>query len=383
MSDPPPREPEAIADHEFEDAFTDLAGATLVLVAVSGGPDSTALMHALALWSARRGGPKLSVATVDHGLREGSRREADDVGRAASRLGLNHLVLPWTGKRRQRPSQEAARQARYDLLVGHADRLGATHLATAHTLDDQAETLLIRMAAGSGVSGLAGMRKEIRRGSLRHARPFLAFPKARLVATCRGRGWDFVEDPSNLDTTFARARWRRVLPLLAKEGLDAGRLARLAERVARAEAALDAIASQAFDQLATIGDGRAVLPFRLLLAEPSEIALRVLALALGRVAPPGPALRLERLEACFTALCDAHERGATIRRTLAGRVLELGPRGSLTIESEGVRRRGRAVPVTAMETEEALHLAATPAVPRLIYERRSRWLPDSGTDRTR
>jgi tRNA(Ile)-lysidine synthase len=360
MSGPPSREPEAVAGHEFADAFASLSAAGHILAAVSGGPDSTALMQALAGWSAGRGGPKLSVATVDHGLRAGSRSEAEAVGAKARSIGLAHAILPWTAGEARRRSQEAARRARYDLLVGHAAELGATYLVTGHTLDDQAETLLIRLAAGSGVSGLAGMRTEVRRGSVLHARPFLRFAKARLVATCRARAWDFVVDPSNLDTAFARARWRRILPLLAEEGLDAERLARLADRVARADAALHLVASRAVGRLATIDRDKAVLPFELLVAEPSEIALRVLALALDRVPSPGPAIRLERLEACFAALCGAFGHGLAIRRTLAGRLLDLDVRGALTLRPEGVRRRGRPVPVTPMEIETGASLGRDP-----------------------
>src|SRR5690606_4990568 len=118
---------------------------------------------------------------------------------------------------------EAARDARYRLLIQCAREEGASHLVTAHTLDDQAETVLIRLARGSGLAGLAGMRAERDREGIRHARPLLASPKAALLDLCREQGWPFVEDPSNLDPRFARARWRRIMPLLAEEGLTAER----------------------------------------------------------------------------------------------------------------------------------------------------------------
>jgi tRNA(Ile)-lysidine synthase len=258
--------------------------------------------------------------------------------------------------------------------VRHADVLGATHLVTAHTLDDQAETLLIRLAAGSGPTGLRGMRRQVRRGELCHVRPFLAVPKARLVATCLARGWDFVEDPSNTDPAFARARWRRIMPTLAAEGLHAHRLGRVAERLARADEALDLIAGRVFAKSALLEDHSATVPFRLIAAqEPPEIALRVLTLAVERVpsatdagehprsgAGRPPPVRLERLEACFAALCEAGGKGVALRRTLAGRLVELDRDGILVIRPEGVRRRGRPDPVTPIQIDAAASLGTDP-----------------------
>src|SRR5690606_3498551 len=122
------------------------------------------------------------------------------------------------------------REARYRLLVQCAREAGASHLVTAHTLDDQAETILMRMARGSGLAGLAGMRAETDREGICHVRPLLEWPKASLLTLCREQGWAFVGDPSNEDARFARVRWRRIMPLLAEEGLTAERLARLGER---------------------------------------------------------------------------------------------------------------------------------------------------------
>ncbi|MDB5589813.1 tRNA lysidine(34) synthetase TilS, partial [Enterovirga sp.] len=200
-----------------------------ILAAVSGGPDSTALLHGLAAWSrAEPGRPPLVAATVDHGLRAAARDEAEAVGAAAAALGVPHHILTWTRPDGGAVSQARARAARYRLLGELAGSLGCAALATAHTLDDQAETVLLRMAAGSGLAGLAAMRPITGRGAVRLHRPLLAVPKARLVATCRAQGWFFATDPSNADPRHARPRWRALMPGLAAEGLDARRLARLA-----------------------------------------------------------------------------------------------------------------------------------------------------------
>ncbi len=131
----------------------------LVLLAVSGGPDSTALMWLAARW---RDGlehpPKLIAATIDHGLRKESAREARAVKAVAKTLEIEHVTLRWAGKKPKTGIEEAARQMHAHRLLGELVRAsGGRHLLTAHTLDDQAETILFRMARGSGVSGLSGM----------------------------------------------------------------------------------------------------------------------------------------------------------------------------------------------------------------------------------
>ncbi|WP_375459994.1 tRNA lysidine(34) synthetase TilS [uncultured Enterovirga sp.] len=317
-----------------------------ILAAISGGPDSTALLHGLAAWSRQTSArPPVVAATVDHGLRVEGRAEAEAVASDAASLGLEHRILAWTGARRHPVSQDAARRARYRLLGECAAAVGAAALVTAHTLDDQAETLLIRMAAGSGLSGLGGMRAVTYRGGLAHHRPLLAIPKARLVATCRAGGWRFTDDASNHEARFARTRWRALVPELASEGLDAERLSRLAGRLRRADDALDALAGRIFSRTVVdrVPDG-VVLDFARLADEPDEIKLRVLALAL-RDSGAAPN-RLERLERCCESLLEAARAGRLARRTLAGRIVALDGTGTLRILPETARSIARASPVT-------------------------------------
>lgn len=145
---------------EAKSLFSDLKNLPALVLAVSGGPDSTALMVLAARWrNALKAPPKLIAVTVDHGLRAQSKGEAAGVGRLARMLGLAHRTLRWTGKKPTTGLQQAARQARYRLLAEAARKVGAAHILTAHTLDDQAETVLIRMSRGSGVTGLAAMQR--------------------------------------------------------------------------------------------------------------------------------------------------------------------------------------------------------------------------------
>ena len=131
-----------------------------VALAVSGGADSMALMHLVAEWSRMRPGalPPLAIVTVDHGLRPQSADEAAFVAREAGRLGLAHSTLVWTDDKPQSGIQDQARKARYRMLADYLLKTGQAAVATAHNADDVAETLLMRLARGSGVDGLASMR---------------------------------------------------------------------------------------------------------------------------------------------------------------------------------------------------------------------------------
>ncbi|UHC16426.1 tRNA lysidine(34) synthetase TilS [Methylobacterium currus] len=316
------------------------------VLAVSGGPDSTALMGCAALCGA---GIPLVVATVDHGLRPASAAEAEEVAGLAARLGFAHRVLAWTGPKPPARLQEAARAARYRLLADLAREAGVDLVLTAHTLDDQAETVLMRLCAGSGPAGLAGMAPARALDGLTLGRPFLGIPKARLVATCEDQGWPFVRDPSNIDPRFGRARLRRLLPLLAEEGLTAERLARLAARLRRDEAALGDAAEAALSDLRRSdpgGEGRLVLDGTGLAALPEAVALRSIALAVvafqgdaGRQgeAPAYPP-RLERLERIVLGeILPALRQGLPCRRTVAGLLLAAGG-GRLTLSPAPPRR---------------------------------------------
>jgi tRNA(Ile)-lysidine synthase len=334
--------PLAPGDDALRRLFADLNDAAGILAAVSGGPDSTALMHLLARWSRTPGRPPVEIGTVDHGLRAESAGEARFVAEEAGRLGLPCRILPWTGPKPGAGVQEAARDARYLLLIDQARQSGATHLVTAHTLDDQAETVLMRLARGSGVTGLAGMRPSVDRGGILHVRPLLGWSKAELMSLCRDQGWTFIEDPSNADERYARVRWRRILPILAREGLTAERFARLAERALRADEALALKAQDAFDRaLVASGPGAVHLRGVVLAEEPFEIARRVLALALTRCRGEGEPWRLERLEACAKRLVEALANESKVRATLAGTLIALDRAGNLRISLEQPRRRGR------------------------------------------
>jgi tRNA(Ile)-lysidine synthase len=325
--------------------FAGLSDERRLLVAVSGGPDSVTLLALLSDWAGQPGGrPALFAATVDHGLRAASAAEAEVVAALCRQLGVPHAILRWSGPKPASGIQERARKARYRLLAQHAGLLGGAVLVTAHTLDDQAETMLMRMARGSGPAGLLGMRSRVRKGAVELARPLLGVPKARLIATAEARGLPVAQDPSNADPRFERVRWRAMMPGLAEAGLSAERLATLAARLGRMEAAVVHRVASLLPMLEAAGDGEAVrLDLAALAEEPEEIVLRLIARGLAAVAPGNGSEslpRLERLEACVLALAAAARRGSAMTRTLSGCVLTLDRRGVLTLAREPARRRG-------------------------------------------
>src|SRR6476620_7922807 len=241
----------AISAQDAKRLFADWKSAPAIVLAVSGGPDSVALMWLAARWRrALKQGPRLIAVTVDHGLRPEAAREACEVKRLAGTLELPHRTLRWTGPKPRTGLPAAARAARYRLLAQAARAYGATHILTAHTRDDQAETLLMRMLRGSGIAGLAAMARESERDGLVLARPFLDISKSQLLATLNRAKLGFADDPSNRDTSFTRPRLRRLMPVLAAEGGDTRNLVRLASRLARANAAVEVLVDGAERYLA-------------------------------------------------------------------------------------------------------------------------------------
>ena len=250
----PAPDEEPVSAAEARSLFSGLSNAPALILAVSGGPDSTALMWLAARWRDRlKRGPQLIAVTVDHGLRPESKKEAKAVAALARTLGVEHRTLRWTGAKAATGLQQAARLARYRLLAKAARAAGAIHVLTAHTLDDQAETILFRLTRGSGLTGLAAMGRIAPvpgETGVTLVRLLLHIPKSRLVATLRAAGIAFADDPSNRDPRFTRARLRGLMPALAAEGLDAARLMQLARRLRRADAAIGVAVFQAETDLA-------------------------------------------------------------------------------------------------------------------------------------
>ena len=306
-----------VSPDEALTAFSPTLGRSGVALAVSGGADSLSLLH---LWAdARALAPNLPpavVLTVDHGLRAEAAAEAAFVARVAAERGLAHRTLTWIGAKPAANLQAEARAARRRLLVEAVADLGFDTLLLAHHADDQAETFLSRLARGSGVLGLAAMAPARFDGAVSVLRPFLGWPKARLVASLTARGATWIEDPSNRDLRFERARWRAAMPMLADLGLDRDRLVATAAAMARAAAALerevDALLARAFVHPA----GFLRVSVEDYTAAAEEIRLRAVARTIADLGGEAYGPRLAGLEAIDADLTVA---GATpVVRTLGG-----------------------------------------------------------------
>jgi tRNA(Ile)-lysidine synthase len=250
-------------------------------VAVSGGPDSLALL----LLAAVARPSEVECATVDHGLRSGSREEADAVGKVCERLGLRHQVLTveWP-KKPETAVQEQARTARYRLLADWAKERGLSAVATAHHLDDQVETFIMRLARGSGVRGLAGMRptSKVPGSDIPLIRPLLGWRRSELVAICAAAGTQPAADPSNEDEQFERIRVRHALSLV--DWLDPAALASSAANLREADSALDWAAGLEWSRAVT--NGGAEIVYRPSDAPP-EIRRRIVSQVVARLATEG------------------------------------------------------------------------------------------------
>ena len=336
----------ATDDVDLAKLFASLEAAPALVLAVSGGPDSTALLHLAVAWRATTmRGPELHVATVDHGLRPEAAAEAATVAATAGGYGLPHAILAWTGPKPISGIQEKAREARYRLLSEHARSIGAPYVLTAHHADDQAETVLMRLGRGSGVAGLAGMRRETPfTEGVALVRPLLELAKLDLLAICAAESLAFVADPSNEDPTYHRVRLRQQAEAAATLGLDRPALVRLARRMARAEEALEKEVARRLAELQPLaepGFWRADLAVARTAAP--EIVQRLVGRAILHAGQAGP-LPLERLEALTDALRAALEERRPFRRTMGGALLALDGGGTLVVTPEPPRRRGRPRP---------------------------------------
>lgn len=199
-------------------------------IGVSGGSDSLGLLAVLAEW-AGQGGPDVYAATVDHGLRPGSAAEAAHVASVCRDLGVAHDILSWQGWDGTGNLPDQARRARYRLLAGWARQKGIPKVAIAHTLDDQAETFLMRLAREAGVDGLAAMARGWTQDGVRFCRPALALSRADLRKVLTDRDLAWVDDPTNSDTAFERARVRKAMETLKDIGLTARGLSNVAQHM--------------------------------------------------------------------------------------------------------------------------------------------------------
>lgn len=345
----------------FERALPPTATDPLLVLAVSGGADSMAMMHLCADLIRARGRGRILVLTVDHALREHSAAEAQFVRREAEALGLQHATLMWSGEKPSTGLQARARAERYRLLKEAYDGAQGDPkwLLTAHTLDDQAETFLMRLARGSGIDGLCGISEaEVFTGSQAGAasasdcdgtctsvmhvlRPLLSVTKARLKAFLLQRGKTWIEDPSNENDAFERIRVRKALGVLKSVGLSPAAIATSARRLSSARDALDVavlrilederlvrLDDMGFAQIARetwVGTDSALSPF---------VRLRLLSQIVAAVGGASEPQSLKSMEAIARDLEAAMQEGRSFGATIGRAQLRTAGSGLLIVREE-------------------------------------------------
>lgn len=300
-------------------------GYTRLLVAVSGGGDSITLMHLL-----HQQGVKFHIATVNHGLR--ATNETAFVAGEAAKLGIPCEILHWEGEKPTTGLQEAARNARYALLVACAKRLKCDALVTAHTQDDQAETVLMRLLRGSGVKGMAGMAVQSEMSDFPLLRPLLWVTRQELRDYLHEHNLSFVDDPSNENTDFTRVRLRQ---FLAQEQVESSRLARFSARLAMQNEAIDTLATRLNTSL-TLKKG--FLNAKPLAKEPFALVLALMQQLLHAHGDPAVPEKLERLESLCVGLLEALAQEQPLQSTLKGAKFSLSSQGMLAVQKANPRR---------------------------------------------
>ncbi len=313
---------------------------TVVLAAVSGGADSVALLHLLHKFAGRRA-VHVQVAHLDHGLRRGSRTDRRFVEQLARRLELPCIAARREVsalRRKDESPEEAARRVRWDFLNEAAARVGCQRIATGHTLDDQAETILMRLVRGAGATALTGMSES---GPGRVVRPLLAIEREALRSYLDRRGSSFREDPTNRDLRFDRNRVRRVvLPLLADtlNPRAAKHLVYAVRRFREDALHLDSLAEATFEQLSRRDrSGRLVLDAEGLAGLSPVVAKRLARLALRRAGSDARRISTVHID----GLLDLARGGRGRRLHLPSRIEARRERGRIVVGPHPVDPEGR------------------------------------------
>jgi tRNA(Ile)-lysidine synthase len=287
-------------------------------VAVSGGPDSTALMFLVSQSKSFKNN-NVTILVVDHSLRKDSANEARMVCSNAKTLGFKYKILQWRGDKPLAGIQEAARIARYNLMSSWCENNNIDTLFLGHHLGDQVETFLMRLSKGSGIDGLSSMSKISSYSNTTLVRPFLEVSKKNLIEIAKASKLKWISDPTNLNSQFQRARIRRILPILSKEGIDPHHINLVIKRMESAKQALNDITTIHISSFVkNMSDISYSLSYGCFSILPMEILLRILErlimVASGSIYPP----RRAKVESILSWL---EKGGGVSAKTLSGTII--------------------------------------------------------------
>ncbi len=272
-------------------------------VAVSGGSDSLSLLYLINSWSNKKN-LKIVILTVDHNLRNGSADEALYVGELCNKLGLIHKTLFWDHEDIEGNLSASAREARYRLMQNSipSDAI----LITGHTLDDQAETFLMRLRRGSGVDGLASMAEQsylsFGNDGITIFRPLLDFERQTLRKVLNFYKVDWIEDPTNNDQSFERVRVRELLARFVEIGIDKNTIGRTALLMQSAKTALNHFASDCYEKFGSCDNGDIILDFSEFSKQPLDVKRRLISAAQKWISNQKYRPRLSQVDALINSI---------------------------------------------------------------------------------
>ena len=272
-------------------------------VAVSGGSDSLSLLYLIDAWSNKKN-LKIVILTVDHNLRNGSADEALYVGELCNKLGLIHKTLFWDHEDIEGNLSASAREARYRLMQNSipSDAI----LITGHTLDDQAETFLMRLRRGSGVDGLASMAEQsylsFGNDGITIFRPLLDFERQTLRKVLKFYKVDWIEDPTNNDRSFERVRVRDLLARFVEIGIDKNTIGRTALLMQSAKTALNHFASDCYKKFGSCDNGDIILDFSEFSKQPLDVKRRLISAAQKWISNQKYRPRLSQVDALINSI---------------------------------------------------------------------------------
>jgi len=296
-------------------------------VAISGGSDSVALLRLLCDWG-RKHGRKIYAATVNHNLRAEAQTEAEFVANLCKDFGISHSILSWDNWNGQGNLQNAARNARKNLIAAWAQELDLAAVALGHTENDQAETFLLRLARGSGVDGLSCMQK-ITGENPTWVRPLLNVSRESLRGYLSDLGQGWIEDPSNNDMRFDRVKMRNAMPFLAELGLTSERLAATASGLQPARTVLEQVTQEAAHECCEPTKfGTVTIDLNRLQSYPIDIQYRVLSYSMGWVTGAAYRPRFSALKSIYGQLKQEKSQ------TLAGCYIKIGADKHLIVMRE-------------------------------------------------
>ena len=272
-------------------------------VAVSGGSDSLSLLYLIDAWSNKKN-LKIVILTVDHNLRNGSADEALYVGELCNKLGLIHKILFWDHEDIEGNLSASAREARYRLMQNSipSDAI----LITGHTLDDQAETFLMRLRRGSGVDGLASMAEQsylsFGNDGITIFRPLLDFERQTLRKVLKFYKVDWIEDPTNNDRSFERVRVRDLLARFVEIGIDKNTIGRTALLMQSAKTALNHFASDCYEKFGSCDNGDIIFDFSEFSKQPLDVKRRLISAAQKWISNQKYRPRLSQVDALINSI---------------------------------------------------------------------------------